>query len=153
MLPEKKKKGKNGGMVHLERVKIEQKSSATFLLSQKLLMKMDEGLMGNILTRHSNKTERKNEQNEDGKRKEEKVSRNSYMCIETIVMHGSTQPAPLKIQLSFGRKYIYATSKEEGEEEEKMGGGGRDGAFGTSKNRREIFCNFSSSSKPPDEDG
>ncbi|GIY36494.1 hypothetical protein CEXT_521651 [Caerostris extrusa] len=49
-----------------------------FSSSQKLLMKMDEGLMGNFLTRLLNLRERKNEPKEDGKEKKN-VSRISYV--------------------------------------------------------------------------
>ncbi|GIX74101.1 hypothetical protein CEXT_10491 [Caerostris extrusa] len=81
----RRKRRKKGGIVHLERAKIEQKSSATFLLSEKPLMKMDEGVMGNFLTRHSNERKRKNEPKEDGKRKEEKnVSQISNMYIYPV---------------------------------------------------------------------
>ncbi|GIY36492.1 hypothetical protein CEXT_521631 [Caerostris extrusa] len=71
-------------MVHLERAKIEQKSSATFLLSEKLLMKMNGGLMGNFLTRHSNreKGKKRPKRRWKKKRKEKKnVSQISYICI------------------------------------------------------------------------
>ncbi|GIY36490.1 hypothetical protein CEXT_521611 [Caerostris extrusa] len=68
-LVKRRRRRKNGGDGAFGTGKIEQKSSATFLLSRKLLMKMDEGLMGNFLTRHSNKKERKNELKEDEKKK------------------------------------------------------------------------------------